>query len=106
MEIEINDTNFKKEVLDETILPVLVDFWAPWCGPCKMIAPSISKIADKYPEKLKVCKLNVDDSPQTSADYGIMSIPTLIIFKKGKITDKIIGALPEAALEEKIKAQV
>ena len=102
MEIDINDSNFKQEVLEEN-LPVLVDFWAVWCGPCLRLAPVIEQIAKEYKGKLKVCKLNVDDAPRTAASYEVMSIPTLAIFKNGKVVDKVIGALPKAKLATMIK---
>ncbi len=105
MEIKVNDKNFKQEVL-ESDLPVLVDFWATWCGPCLMVAPVVEQIAKKYKGKLKVCKLNVDESPETASDYSIMSIPTLAIFKKGKVADKFIGALPKEELEAAIKPHI
>jgi len=105
MEIKANDKNFKQEVL-ESDLPVLVDFWATWCGPCLMVAPVVEQIAKKYKGKLKVCKLNVDEAPETASDYGIMSIPTLAIFKKGKVADKIVGALPKEELEVAIKPHI
>jgi len=87
-------------------LPVLVDFWAEWCMPCRIVAPVVEAIAKKYKGKLKVCKVNVDEAPATSSEYGIMSIPTLAIFKNGKVADKIIGALPEAELEASIKLHI
>ena len=105
MAANINGNNFKREVLDAD-LPVLVDFWAEWCGPCRMVAPIIETIAKEYKGKLKVCKLNVDEAPETASDYGIMSIPTLLIFKKGKVVDKIIGALPKTELEAAIKHHI
>lgn len=105
MGIDINDSNFKAEVLEES-LPVLVDFWAVWCGPCLRLAPLIEEIAKDYKGKLKVCKLNIDESPKTASGCDIMSIPTLAIFKKGKVVDKIIGALPKAELESAIKRHV
>jgi len=105
MKIKIDDKNFKQEVLKED-LPVLVDFWAEWCGPCRMVAPVVEQIAKEYEGKLKVCKLNVDGAPKTASNYGIMSIPTLMIFKKGKVVDKIIGALPKSELETTIKKHV
>ena len=105
MEIKANDKNFKQEVL-ESDLPVLVDFWAQWCGPCLMVAPIVEQIAKKYKDKLKVCKLNVDEAPETASSYDIMSIPTLMIFKKGKVADKIVGALPKAELEAAIKPHI
>ena len=105
MEIVVNDKNFKQEVLDSD-LPVLVDFWAVWCGPCLMVAPAVEQIAKEYKGKLKVCKLNVDEAPKTASSYGIMSIPTLGIFKAGKIVDKVIGALPKSEIEKTIKKYV
>lgn len=105
MGININDGNFKQEVLEES-LPVLVDFWAVWCGPCLRLAPVIEQIAKEYKGKLKVCKLNVDEAPKTAASYGIMSIPTLAIFKNGEVVDKIVGALPKAELETAIKPHI
>jgi len=101
MEIEVNDNNFETEVLKSNI-PVLVDFWADWCMPCKMVAPVIKEIAEEYSGKIKVCKLNVDNSPVTAANYNVMSIPTLAIFKNGKIADTIVGFVPK----ERIKAAI
>ncbi len=98
MEIQITDVNFKQEVL-ESDLPVLVDFWAEWCAPCRMVAPAVEEIAKDYQGRLKICKLNVDEALETASQYGIMSIPTLAIFKNGKVIDKIVGALPESELE-------
>ena len=103
MEINLNDENFKKEVL-EADLPVLVDFWASWCGPCIMLAPVIEKLADDYQGRIKICKLNVDEGRSSAAEYGVMSIPTLIVFKDGKVVDKFVGVLPKAKLEEKLEA--
>ena len=100
--MEVNDSNFKQEVLDSE-LPVLVDFWAVWCGPCKMVAPVLEEIAKQYQGKLKVCKVNVDEAPQTAANYGVVSIPTLSIFKSGQIMVQVVGAAPKSELEEKIK---
>lgn len=105
MEINVNDNNFKQEVL-EAGLPVLVDFWAEWCGPCRMVGPVIEEIAKEHKGELKVCKLNVDEASKTASSYGIMSIPTLAIFKKGKVVDKIIGALPKSELEKAIKKHI
>ncbi|MDD5005379.1 MAG: thioredoxin [Candidatus Omnitrophica bacterium] len=105
MGININDANFKQEVL-EVDIPVLVDFWAVWCGPCLRLAPVIEQIAKEYKGKLKVCKLNVDDASNTASNYDIMSIPTLAIFKKGKIVDRIVGALPKAEIETTIKKYI
>lgn len=102
MKMDVNDLNFKQEVLDES-LPVLVDFWAEWCGPCRMIAPVVEQIAKKYKGQLKVCKVDVDNAPKTTANYGIISVPTLVIFKKGKIAGKVIGALSKSELEKAVK---
>lgn len=105
MEISVNDLNFEEEVLNSD-LPVLVDFWAPWCGPCMMVGPVVEEIAREYQGKLKVCKVNVDESPITSAQYGVMSIPTLAVIKNGKIADKITGALPKDELEKLFKQHI
>ena len=105
MEINTNDANFKEVVLDSDI-PVLVDFWAEWCAPCHMVAPIVETIAKKYKGRLKVCKVNVDKAPKTSSEYGIMSIPTLAIFKSGKVVDKVIGAVPESELASKVDAHI
>ncbi len=105
MEITVNDANFEQEVL-QADLPVLVDFWAPWCGPCKVLAPTIAELAGEYAGRLKVCKVNIDDSPSSAVRFGIRSIPTLVIFKAGREAGREIGALPKAALEEKIKAHL
>jgi thioredoxin 1 len=103
MEIILNDENFKQEVI-ESDLPVLVDFWAQWCGPCRIIAPMIEEIAGEYSGRLKVCKLNVEEGSQTASDYGVMNIPTLLIFKNGEVADKVIGVLPKNDLVSKINA--
>ena len=105
MEVKITDTNFKQEVLESEI-PVLVDFWAEWCGPCHMVAPVIEEISKEYQNKLKVCKLNVDEAPKTSTEYDIMSIPTLMVFKDGKAVDKVIGAVPKPKIEAAIKPHI
>ena len=102
MEIRVNDENFKQEVLESNV-PALVDFWADWCMPCHMVAPVVEEIAREYQGKLKVCKLNVDEARNTASNYGIMSIPTLAIFKNGKVADKIVGALSKTELEKVIK---
>jgi len=105
MEINTNDANFKEEVL-KSDLPVLVDFWAEWCMPCRMVAPVVEAIAKKYNGKIKVCKLNVDEAPTTSSAYGIMSIPTLAFFKNGELVDKIIGVVPESSLASMVGAHI
>ena len=100
--IAINDQQFEETVL-KSEKPVLVDFWAEWCMPCHMVAPVVEEIAKEYQGKLKVCKLNVDETRNTASDYDIMSIPTIAIFKNGRVIDKVIGALPKAELEKAIK---
>ncbi len=99
MEIELTQANFDKEVLDAS-LPVLVDFWAPWCGPCKMVGPIVKELSEEYSGRLKVGKLNTDESPVLADRYGIRSIPTLIIFKDGKVIEQLVGALPKSQLQE------
>ena len=94
---EVGDNNFETEVLKSAV-PVLVDFWAPWCGPCKAIAPIVEEIASQYDGKLKVAKLNVDDHPSTAAKYGIRGIPNLIIIRGGAVKEQIVGAVPKTRL--------
>jgi thioredoxin 1 len=94
---QATDNTFEQEVI-ESDLPVLVDFWAPWCGPCLMVAPAIEEIAETYQGKLKVVKVNVDENPRLSTSYQILSIPTMILFKDGKPADSVIGALPKNRL--------
>jgi len=101
--LEITDATFDQEVLSSNI-PVLVDFWAVWCGPCKMVAPAVEQIANEYDGKLKVGKVDVDNHKQAAIKYGIRSIPTLLLFKNGQVVQQIIGALSKNQLEEKIKS--
>ncbi|MDP2923865.1 MAG: thioredoxin [Candidatus Omnitrophota bacterium] len=99
------DANFKKEVL-ESNLPVLVDFWANWCGPCKMISPIIEELAKEYAGKIKIGKVDVDENPKTATLYGIMSIPTLVFFRNGKIVNQATGALNKIELKRKIEENI
>jgi thioredoxin 1 len=95
---EFTDANFQSEVLDSST-PVLVDFWASWCGPCKAIAPIIDEVAAEYKGKIKVGKVNVDENPGIPSNYGIRGIPTVILFKNGKVFDQVVGALPKSQLQ-------
>jgi thioredoxin 1 len=99
----VSDTNFQAEVL-ESEQPVLVDFWAPWCGPCRMVAPVLEEIAAEQADKLRIVKLNVDDNQQTAAKYGVMSIPTMIVFKNGQPAKTIVGAYPKRRLEAELES--
>ena len=94
---QVTDSSFKADVL-ESELPVLVDFWAPWCGPCRMVAPVVEEIAEQYKDQVKVVKLNTDENPNTASQYGIRSIPTLMIFKGGQRVDMVVGAVPKTTL--------
>ncbi len=105
MEKHLTSENFDQEVL-KSQLPVLVDFWADWCGPCRMVAPAVSAIAKEYQGKLTVGKLNVDEASDIAGKYDVMSIPTFIIFKDGNVVDKFVGSLPKQALAEKVKPYI
>jgi thioredoxin 1 len=94
---EVKEADFKEVVL-ESELPVLVDFWAPWCGPCRMVAPVVEEIAQQYEGKVKVVKLNTDENPQIASQYGIRSIPTLMVFKDGQKQEMVVGAVPKTTL--------
>ena len=103
MEVTVGDANFKEVVL-ESKLPVMVDFWATWCGPCRMISPIVEELAKEYDGKVVVAKCNVDEASEAPANYGIRNIPTLLFFKNGEIKDKLVDSNPKAAIEEKLKA--
>lgn len=105
MEINVNDADFDQEVLRSDI-PVFVDFWAPWCGPCRMVKPLVEGIAQEYAGKIKVCKVNVDEANRTAVKYQVMSIPTLAVFKNGELAEKNVGALPKPDIEKMIKAHI
>jgi thioredoxin 1 len=98
----VGDENFAEEIL-KADKPALVDFWAPWCGPCKALGPLVEALADQYHEQVKVAKLNIDESPKTAASYGVRSIPTLLLFKGGKVFDTLIGLVPKERLEAFLK---
>ena len=100
--VTITDQNFQSEVLASD-LPVLIDFWATWCGPCRAIAPAVEELAKEYKGKVKVGKMDIDAQQDTPAKYGVMSIPTLLLFKNGQVADQIVGAVPKAKLDQMIK---
>lgn len=102
--VEITDKNFEEIINSDS--PVLVDFWAEWCGPCKMIAPVVEELASEYDGKAVIGKVDVDSNPEVSAKFGIRSIPTLLVFKKGEVVDKQIGAVPKNVLSQKLDAQI
>ncbi len=103
--VAVTDESFKGDVLDSD-LPVLVDFWAPWCGPCRMVAPVVEEIAQQYEGKVKVVKLNTDENPSTASQYGIRSIPTLMIFKDGQRVDMVVGAVPKTTLANTLEKYI
>lgn len=102
--IEITDANFEEIIKSEQ--PILVDFWAEWCGPCRMIGPLVEELSNEYEGKALIGKLNVDENPGVATKYGIRSIPTLLVFKGGEVVDKIVGAVPKNMLAQKIDAQL
>ncbi len=105
MALEFTDSNFEEEVL-KSDTPVLVDFWAEWCGPCRMIGPIVEELASEYDGKIKIGKMNVDNNPAIPMKYGIRSIPTLLVFKGGEAVDKVVGAVPKTSLVSKLEAQL
>ncbi|MCL4153781.1 UNVERIFIED_CONTAM: hypothetical protein GTU68_008202 [Idotea baltica] len=98
---EISDSSFENEVLKSEV-PTVVDFWAPWCGPCKSIAPILEELADEYSGKLKITKMNVDDNPKTPTNYNVRGIPNLVFFKNGEVVEQIVGAVPKEQLVDAI----
>ncbi len=103
MAIEINDNNFQELVIDSG-KPALLDFWAEWCGPCRMIAPIVEELSGEYGEQIIIGKVDVDSNPNITAKFGIRSIPTLLYFKNGEVVDKQLGAVPRNTIEDKLKA--
>jgi thioredoxin 1 len=101
----VSKTDFDREVLESNV-PVLVDFWAAWCGPCRAIAPAVDAVASEFAGRAKVLKVNVDEEPEIAGRYGVQSIPTLAIFKEGRVVDQIVGMAPQATLSAKITAQL
>ena len=103
--VELSDSSFESEVINSE-KPVLVDFWAPWCGPCRALAPVIDEISSDFIDKVKVGKVNVDDNPEISIKFGIRSIPTLMLFKDGKVLEQIVGAVPKSEIERALEKVV
>jgi thioredoxin 1 len=103
MALEVTDTSFAKDVL-ESGKPAMVDFWATWCGPCRMVAPTVEELAKEFEGQAVVAKVDVDNNQQIAAEYGIRNIPTILFFKDGQVVDKVVGVVPKAQLEQKLKA--
>jgi thioredoxin 1 len=102
---DVTDQNFDAEVLKST-QPVLIDFWAPWCGPCRMVEPVLKKLSEKYKDQVKFCRMNVDENPKTPSQYRVMSIPNILFIKNGKVVDTHIGSAPEGVLLPKVDALI
>ena len=105
MAMQLTDSNFKESVLDANQV-ALVDFWAEWCGPCRMIGPVVEELSAEYKDKAVIGKVNVDDNPEVAMQYGIRSIPTILFFKNGQLVDKQVGVVPKSVLENKLKAHI
>lgn len=103
--LQVTDASFEADVLKSDV-PVLIDFWAPWCGPCRAIAPLVEELAGEYAGKVKIAKMNVDDNPQVPSRYGVRSIPNLLLFKGGQVKDQIVGAVPKSTLVKAINQVV